>query len=283
MKKILFIIVPILLAIFIFVVIFIVANKTTNKGALQVTSSPISKVYVDGKLIGQTPLCKCEVNDMITTGIHSVRLVSLQGNLEPFEEKITIAPSVLTVVDRTFGPGSSSQGSVISLTSISDKKDAQVLVVSFPDKSQVFLDNNPSGLSPILLKGLTVSDHEIKITKDGYKDKTLKIRTVAGYKLEALVFLGVNLATATATVSAIPSPSPSVSPTPTSSVKILILDTPTGFLRVRADSSLGAAEVGRVNPGETYDLLNETTGWYQIQLPNKTKGWVSSQYAKKQS
>jgi hypothetical protein len=167
----------------VFVVIFIVANKTTNKGALQVTSSPISKVYVDGKLIGQTPLCKCEVNDMITTGIHSVRLVSLQGNLEPFEEKITIAPSVLTVVDRTFGPGSSSQGSVISLTSISDKKDAQVLVVSFPDKSQVFLDNNPSGLSPILLKGLTVSDHEIKITKDGYKDKTLKIRTVAGYKL----------------------------------------------------------------------------------------------------
>jgi len=87
MKKILFIIVPILLAIFIFVVIFIVANKTTNKGALQVTSSPISKVYVDGKLIGQTPLCKCEVNDMITTGIHSVRLVSLQGNLEPFEER----------------------------------------------------------------------------------------------------------------------------------------------------------------------------------------------------
>ena len=160
----------------------------------------------------------------------------MQGNLEPFEEKITIAPSVLTVVDRTFGPGSSSQGSVISLTPISDKKDAQVLVVSFPDKSQVFLDSNPSGASPLLLKGLTVSDHEIKITKDGYKDKILKIRTVSGYKLEALVFLGVNLATATS--SAIPSPSPSIISTPAATLKILILDTPTGFLRVRADSSL---------------------------------------------
>ncbi|MCL5435224.1 MAG: SH3 domain-containing protein [Patescibacteria group bacterium] len=281
MKKILFIIVPILLAIFIFIIIFVVVNKTSGKGALQVTSTPVSKVYVDSKFIGQTPLCKCEVNDMITVGTHTVRLIPTQGDLEAFEEKITITPSVLTVVDRTFGPGASSQGSVISLTPISDKKDAQVLVVTFPDKSQVFLDNNSSGLSPLLLKNLTISDHEIKVTKDGYKDKTLKIRTVLGYKLEALVFLGVNLAAAT--TSAIPSPSPAISPTPASNVKILILDTPTGFLRVRADSSLGSAEIGRVNPGETYDLLNETTGWYQIQLKDKTKGWVSSQYAKKQS
>ncbi len=281
MKKILFILVPILLAIVIFVVIFLVVNKNTGKGALQITSSPISKVYLDNKLIGQTPLCKCEVNDMITAGIHSLRLVPLQGNLEAFEEKITIAPSILTVVDRTFGPGASSQGSVISLTPISDKKDAQLLIVSFPNKSQVFLDSNPSGISPLLLKNLTVSDHEVKLTKDGYKDKTLKIRTVLGYKLEALVFLGVNLTAATA--SALPTPSPSVSPTPTVSMKILILDTPTGFLRVRADSSLGSAEIGRVSPGETYDLLNETTGWYQIQLKDKTKGWVSSQYAQKGS
>jgi len=281
MKKILFIITPIFLAIAIFAIIFIVVNKNTSKGALQITSTPISKVYLDNKLIGQTPLCKCEVNDMIIAGVHSVRLIPLQGDLEPFDEKITITPSVLTVVDRTFGPGASSQGSVISLMPISDKKDAQLLIVSFPNKSQVFLDSNSSGISPLLLKNLTVSDHEIKLTKDGYKDKTLKIRTVLGYKLEALVFLGVNLTAATA--SALPSPVPSVSPTPSVSTKILILDTPTGFLRVRADSSLGSAEVGRVNPGETYDLLNEVTGWYQIQLKDKTKGWVSSQYAKKQS
>jgi len=281
MKKILFIITPILLAIVIFVVIFIVVNKNTGKGALQVTSFPISKVYLDNRLIGQTPLRKFEVNDMITAGIHSVRLVPLQGDLEAFEEKITITPSVLTVVDRTFGPGASSHGSVISLTPISDKKDAQLLIVSFPSKSQVFLDSNPSGASPLLLKNLTVSDHEIKLTKDGYKDKTLNIKTALGYKLEALVFLGVNLTGATA--SALPSPSASPSPTPTVSVKILILNTPTGFLRVRESSSLAGAEVGRVSPGETYDLLDEVTGWYQIQLKDKTKGWVSSQYAQKGS
>lgn len=281
MKKILFIIAPILLAIAIFVVIFLVISKNTGKGALQVTSSPISKVYLDNKLIGQTPLCKCEVNDTIAAGIHSVRLVPLQGNLEAFEEKITIAPSILTVVDRTFGPGASSQGSVISLTPISDKKDAQLLIVSFPNKSQVFLDSSPSGVSPLLLKNLTVSDHEIKLTKDGYKDKTLKIRTVSGYKLEALVFLGVNLTTATA--SALPSPVPSVSPTPIAVVKILILSTPTGFLRVRQDATIASNQIGAVNPGEKYDFVAEKPGWFEIKLTNGQTGWVSSQYAQKGS
>lgn len=281
MKKILFIITPIFLAIAIFVVIFIVVNKNTGKGALQVTSSPISKVYLDNKLIGQTPLCKCEVNDMIIAGIHSVRLVPLQGDLEAFEEKINITSSVLTVIDRTFGPGASSQGSVISLTPISDKKDAQLLIVSFPNKSQVFLDSNPSGTSSLLLKNLTVSDHEIKLTKDGYKDKTLKIRTVLGYKLEALVFLGVNLTAATA--SALPSPTPNVSPTPIAVVKILILTTPTGFLRVRQDATIASNQIGTVNPGEKYDFVAEKPGWFQIKLTNGQTGWVSSQYAQKGS
>jgi hypothetical protein len=281
MKKILFIITPILLAIVIFVVIFIIVNKNTGKGALQITSVPASKVYLDGKLVGQTPFSRREVNDMIITGTHTVRLVPLQGDLEAFEEKITIAPSVLTVVDRTFGPGASSQGSVISLTPISDKKDTELLIVSLPNKSQVFLDGNSSGASPLLLKNLTVSDHEIRLTKDGYKDKILKIRTALGYKLEALVFLGVNLSAATP--SALPSPSPSIASTPISFAKVLILNTPTGFLRVRDQASLGGNEIAQVKPGETYQLLNEQVGWYQIKLTNGQTGWVSSQYAQKGS
>ena len=281
MKKILFIITPILLAIVIFIVIFIVVNKNIGKGALQVTSIPISKVYLDNKLIGQTPLRKYEVNDMITAGIHSLRLVPLQGDLEAFEEKITITSSVLTVVDRTFGPGASSHGSVISLTPISDKKDAQLLIVSFPNKSQVFLDSNPSGMSPLLLKNLTVSDHEIKLTKDGYKDKTLNIKTALGYKLEALVFLGVNLTAAT--TSALPSPSASVSPTLIASIKVLILSTPTGFLRVRQDATIASNQIGTVNPGEKYDFVAEKPGWFEIKLTNGQTGWISSQYAQKGS
>src|SRR3989338_5750686 len=49
----------------------------------------------------------------------------------------------------------------------------------------------------------------------------------------------------------------------------LILDTPTGFLNVRA--------------GEVYDLVSENTangGWYQIKLADGTVGWVTDQYAR---
>ena len=281
MKRLLFVIVPIVLAILIFLLIFFIVNRNTGQGALQVTSKPISKVYLDGKFIGQSPFCKCQGNEMIQAGAYTIRLVPLQGDLEAFEEKITISPSVLTVLDRTFGPSGSSQGSIISLSQISDKKDAQILVVSFPDKSQIFLDGNSSGTSPLLLKNLTVSDHEVKVTKEGYKEKILKIKTVQGYKLEALVYLGVNLDTAT--TSALPSPVPSSSstPTPAAGIKVLILNTPTGFLRVRNDASLGGAQIAQVNPGEKYDFISEKTGWIEIKLQNGQTGWVSSQYAQK--
>lgn len=283
MKRLLFIIIPIILAILIFILIFFIINRNTGQGALQVTSKPISKVYLDGKFIGQSPFCKCQGNDMVSAGAHTIRLVPISGNFEAFEEKITISPSILTVLDRTFGSSGSSQGSIISLSQISDKKDTQILVVSFPDKSQIFLDGNPSGSSPLLLKNLTVSDHEIKVVKDGYKEKILKIKTVQGYKLEALVYLGVNLETATS--SALPSPVPSSSstPTPVANVKVLILNTPTGFLRVRKDASLGAAQIGTVNPGEKYDFVSEKTGWFEIKLQNGQTGWVSSQYSQKGS
>lgn len=279
MRKLLFILVPIFLAILIFAVIFVFVNKNSGTGALQVTSAPISKVYIDGKLVGQTPLCKCQANDMVSSGVHSLRLVPTEGNFDPFEEKITVTPSVLTVVDRTFGPGASSQGSIISLSQIQDKKSAQLLIVSFPDKSQVFLDSNSSGQTPLLLQNITASDHDIKLTKDGYKDKTIRIRAVLGYKLEALVYLGVNLTTATA--SALPSATPSATPTAQTTVNITILNTPTGFLRVRNAPSLGGAEIGQVKPGDKYQLLNEQTGWYQIKLTNGSLGWISSQYAQK--
>ena len=71
MKKILLYIIPFIAAILLFAGLVFFLNLNTGKGALQVTSSPQSDVYLDGKLIGSTPLCKCENKDMISTGEHS--------------------------------------------------------------------------------------------------------------------------------------------------------------------------------------------------------------------
>ena len=278
MKRVFFIIAPFVIAVLIFsgVIFFLSQNK--GKGALQVTSVPAAKVYLNDKLLGQTPLCACDLKTMIAVGDYTVKLIPTEGNLQPFEQRITISSKVLTVVDRTFGPQGLGSGSIISLTPISDKKDAQIATISFPDTTEVFLDSNLEGQTPLLLKNITESDHELKLTKEGYKDKIIRIRTVLGYKLDSLIFLGIDPNAATASATQISSPSATV----LSVAKIVILQTPTGFLRVRDQASLGGTEIGQVKPGETYTLLNEQTGWYQIKLTNGKTGWISSQYSQKQ-
>jgi hypothetical protein len=275
MKKLLYIFIPILIAVVLFGLVLFLLSSKKEKGALQVTSDPGAKVYINGTQIGQTPLCKCDLKDMLETGEYTIKLVPISGNFQPFEQKITISPKVLTVVDRNFGPTGLENGSVISLKQISDNKDAQISVVSFPDAAQVFLDNNLEGQTPILLKNITDSDHELKLTKEGYKDKIVRIRTVLGYKLDALIFMGINPEIATASATPISTASAIVS------TKVLILNTPTGFLRVREEASISSKEITQVKPGESYDLLEEKTSWYKIKIDNKTTGWISSQYAKK--
>lgn len=286
MRRILYILIPFLMVIAIFAVAIFFLSQNKEKGALQVTSTPSANVYLDGKLIGKTPLCKapfCSPPDSLKSGTYIIKLIPTSGDFQPFEQQITINPKVLTVIDRSFAPTGLASASVIDLVQIDDKKDAQISVVSFPDNVQVYLDNDLSGQTPILLKNITESDHELKLTKPGYKDKIVRIRTVDGYKLETLVLLGIDpdIATKSAT------PATSLSSTPSATIaitpKIVILDTPTGFLRVRDQASLGGAEVGQVHPGETFDLLDEKTGWFQIKLQTGIKGWVSAQYAQKQS
>src|SRR5258706_2222125 len=133
MRKLLFIIFPLLLAFVVCAVLIFLLSYNKPKGALQVTANYKSKVYLDGKVIGETPLCKCDLKDMITIGDHNIRLVPEQGKFEPFEQKITISSKVLTVVDRNFADIGIANASLISLVPIADKKDAQNSVVSFPD------------------------------------------------------------------------------------------------------------------------------------------------------
>jgi len=151
-----------------------------------------------------------------------------------------------------------------------------ILVVSLPDKANVFLDNNPVGITPLLLKQVSESDHDLKITLTGYKDKALKIRTAAGYKLSSTIFLGIS------DLSIEPIASPSSILTPTIAVsKVLILNTPTGFLRVRESNSITSPEIARVKPEEEYELISEKEDWFEIKLSNGRNGWISASYAVK--
>ncbi|QQG40875.1 MAG: PEGA domain-containing protein [Candidatus Levyibacteriota bacterium] len=280
MKKVFLFLLPPLIAVIAFLLLVFFLNKESVKGALQVTASLKSKVYLDGKLVGETPFCKCEGEDMLKVGSYTVRLVPKDEGFSPYEEKITIGPSVLTVVDRIFGSSDLGEGKVITLTKLPDKDKLELLVVSLPEGVGIYLDNVEVGKTPYKNTSLTASDHELRLVRDGYREKTIRIRTVLGYRVTIAATLGVfpNLTTATssaetqiATESALPSVT-----------KIIIVNTPTGFLRVRESGSLSSSEIARVNPGETYDLVEEKEGWFSIKLKDGKVGWVSNQYAKKQ-
>jgi hypothetical protein len=276
MKKVILFLMPVLIAVLVFFGIIFFLDKQTGKGALQVTSVPKSQIYLDNLLIGTTPFCACDLTQMIRIGSHDIKLVPTEGNFKPFEEKIAINKSTLTAVDRTFTGDAGSEGSITSLIPLDDKNEAEVLVTSLPDKANVFLDSNPVGVTPLLLRQISPSDHDLRITKDGYKDKSLKIKTASGYKLNSIFFLGIN-----ADLSG-PQTAPAGAPliaTPSASVRIL--DTPTGFLRVRKDNSIDSLEIGRVKPGEAYELIQEKTDWFEIKFASSS-GWISSQYSAKE-
>ncbi len=241
------------------------------------TSVPISDVYLNGKLLGRTPFCDCDANKRLSVGEYMLKLVPTSGeNIFPYEEHITITKGILTVVDRTFGAGALSTGSVVTLVPLSDARAVQLSVSSFPSGASVSIDGNISGITPLLVKTLTDSDHDMTVSENGYADKTIHIHTVAGYQLNALVTLGIQPLDATAAAAF-----QNASLTPVVTAKVIILDTPTGFLRVRSDPTLDASETAQVTPGNTFNYLNEQQGWYEIQLPDGRSGWVSMQYASK--
>lgn len=68
---------------------------------------------------------------------------------------------------------------------------------------------------------------------------------------------------------------------PPTLTKAKILPTGTDWLRVRAQPNLSAAEVTKVNVGESFEILEEETGWVKIKLPDGGEGWVSGDFVEK--
>lgn len=270
-RKIILFLTPLLVLTILFLLTVLVINREGGRGALQVTSVPESQVFLDDKLVGKTPLCLCELPQLLKIGDYNIKLVPTKTGFKSFGQKITLYKGVLTVVDRTFDKDSStSTGSVITLTEIDDNS-SELLIISFPGKAQVLLDSNPQGITPLLIKDVTPSDHEIKILKDGYKEKIIKIKTTLGKRLETTVNLGIkiDIEATSATPSAL-------------FTKIIVLDTPTGFLRVRENDSVTSSQIATVTPGEKLDLISEKGEWFEIRLSDGRTGWISSSYARKE-
>lgn len=281
MKRFILFLLPFLIAVLIFFGVSFFLNRQTGKGALLVTSTPESNVYLDGKLVGKTPFCiateNCKNQAGINIGDHEVRLSPVDVTYPAYNTKININKLTLTVIDRTFENNGESTGTVIGLTPLTDEKTAQIQVTSFPDKVNIFLDENPVGITPLVLTQISQSDHDLRLTLDGYQDKILKIKTTLGFQTNLVASLGIKPDLSDLSASSASAVMPGV----LSVARVLILDTPTGFLRVRENNSLTSSEIARIKPGELYELVDEKNDWFEIKLssPSGELGWISSQYA----
>ncbi|RJQ27487.1 PEGA domain-containing protein [Candidatus Parcubacteria bacterium] len=267
----------------------ITSLKNSGRGALKITSNVKGNVYLNDKLIGPMPLCKCEQSEIIKEGEYNLKIVPEDKSLSSFNTKVKIMPNVLTAVDRTFLPGSLSSASILILEKISEK-DPQILVTSIPEGAMVSIDSQPSGVTPFLLKKISPSEHEIEIQKQGFAKKTLRIRTVNSYRLVIDSLLGtetkIDEDSNSETDEASPSADPTViTPSPineqTSQDTVRIKSTPTGFLRVREGPGTSYKEIARVTPGDEYPYTEEQYGWIKITLDDESAGWISGAYAQK--
>lgn len=265
-------------------------------GALQVTSVPKTIVFLDDKEVGKTPY----YDEKLPIGEHTLRLSSdLPGITAIWQTKIKLLPRVLTVVSRDLGPSETlSSGHIISLEQLPNARNSEISVISIPAGAQVSIDDNVVGNTPVAQGEVKQGEHTVSVTLSGYRNRSIRVQTVAGYRLLLNVQLAQTLAGQPLDLGATGSAQPvatnsgqQVLPTPTrtttisglpSKPRIKVLDTPTGWLNVRSAPSLGANVVTKINPGEYYSYIEEQTGWVRIKLDKDKDGWVSVQYVEKQ-
>lgn len=260
-----------------------------------VETSPTATVFIDEQQMGTTPY----ENKKLKPGEITLRLVPQAAagtTLASWEGKVRLTPGVQTVIRRAFGETlAASSGSVLTLDKLGGKTVA-MSVVSTPDAAAVKLDGQSQGFTPLALESVSEGEHQLLLSAPGYQDKLVSAKAVAGHRLIVSVQLA-QLAQLAATASptpeasgspkASPTPSPKASVTPQASLPpkpyVLILDTPTGWLRVRTDSSITATEAAKVNPGQAfpYKDVSSDNNWYQIEFKTGSLGWISAQYAKK--
>lgn len=258
-------------AVIAFGIRWFLAQKKPALAALQVTAVPRAIIFLEGEHLGKTPF----YDEKLKPGEYLLKILPEGSATESalWQVKIKLNPGVLTAVNRIFGQSQeTSSGEVLTLEKIGQKK-AEVALLSTPDGAMTKLDKVDQGTTPLILREVTVSDHEITVSYPGFEERVFRIRTVGGYKLIANVWLAQKPKEETS--------QPVATESAQLQARVKILETPTGWLRVRTDPSLSASETAKIKPGQTHLLLEEKPGWFKIQYEEGKEGWISSQYATK--
>lgn len=237
-------------------------NATHENAGVRVLSLPSeATVFINDKEVGKTPY----QDEQLNAGEY---LVKIQSGEAVWQGSVKLNAGTLSVVNRDLAKDTtSSAGEVLLL-----KKGKGITMVSFPSESEIEVDGKYYGKTPTTLE-IGMGEHTFGLSKPGYLKRSVKAYLPEGYNLT----LAVDLAISEVDLTSI------TTPPITETAKVVVKNTPTGFLRVRDNPSVSGKEVGKVSPGDRLILLEELTGWDRIRMDNGTEGFVSNSYVSKVS
>lgn len=239
----------------------------TSRAGLRVEANKSASVSIDGKQVGEAPF----QDEDLTAGEY---LISLKSSGEgsnsgeiSWQGYVKLNPGTLSIVNRDLSAKKSDQsGEVITL-----EKGKGITIVSTPPQAEVIIDGQSRGVTPLSVSDLGPGEHQFIISKDNFLKRSVRATLLEGFNL----VLTVDLAIAEADLT-------KLQVVPVSfSKQVVVKQTPTGFLRIRAAASTSAKEVAQVKPGDVLTLLEEQPNWDRVRTEDNKEGWVASAYVEK--
>jgi hypothetical protein len=260
---------------------FFVMSKEAGTGTIKALSSPDASIFVDNVAIGKTPF-----ENKMKEGEYIIKFIpeGTATNTASWQGKVHIYKDTLTYIDRELGTSDLTSSGVVftttKMTSAPQEKDTgEIEIHTEPAGAIVYLDNDQKGIAPLILSNVSKGDHELSIFSPSFFRRTQKINVDPGYKVNADFKLSIDESQKQLILT--PTPKESTSSATKKDVTITVLDTPLGFLRVRAEPNISASEEAQVKPGSTYPLVETAPNWYKISYEKNKQGWISAEYAKK--
>lgn len=233
-----------------------------QKSGISVISTPKdATVYLNDEDVGKTPYERGDLE----VGEYVVRL---EKDDSVWQGNVKLNGGMVTIVNRDLAKQTpSSAGEILTLI-----KGKGLTVISNPGNAKVTIDSKETGNSPIEVD-LGSGEHTIFIDHPNYIKRSIRISLPEGFNLTVFV----DLALSEADLSTISTP------VIRTTQELVVRNTPTGFLRVRDKPSLKGVEIAQVNVGDTLILLEESSGWDRIRLPDGVEGYVSATYVEKKN
>lgn len=241
-----------------------------TKAGIKVTSMPEATVFLDGMEVGQTPY----QNENLKVGEYRVEIKAGEKDGQShapngaWQGIVKLNSGTLSVVNRELSPSvASSSGEILVLN-----KGRGVILTSNPAGASVEVDGKFYEKTPLTIADLENGEHTFLFSYQGYLKRSIRASLPTNLSLAIAVDLAISEADLGTVVS---------EPEAAKVSKVVVQQTPTGFLRVRDKPSLSGKEIDRLSPEDEVVLLEELQGWMRIRLKDSSEGYISSSYAQK--